>query len=133
MKLIILINITVTLSGCTSLRMQDDYLINEVVIRNNASYNIHDVAIKVKDTQGVFGCSYIPAKSECSNKFPASKYLGNPIIVTWTHKNDVSTTDRFVVAVPEGMDRKIPLRGVVIVEGKNQIRTYLDQNGGDGK
>lgn len=53
------------------------YFYNEIVIRNNSSTNVSNVAIKVESSGMVYNCSFIPLRADCSNKFPKRKYLGH--------------------------------------------------------
>jgi len=115
------------LSACSSV-LKPVYYYNEIVVRNSTFYPVKDVKIHASRTGQVFKCSNIAPRASCSNSFPKRKYQGNPIKITWVYHDHKNQTKEFVLAIPESMDKAIPLRGVLEIKSDGTIATYLEQN-----
>lgn len=115
-------------SACVSTNNADYY--NEIQLRNNTTSTVTDVVISVRNTGGVFSCSYIPPRGVCSSTFQKRKFLGNPVTVKWTINGIARSTDQFFVTVPQSANKATPLRGVLEMVGNGKIRPYLEQDAG---
>ena len=119
-------------SACVSTN-NADYYYNEIQLRNNTASTVTDVVISVKNTGGVFSCSYIPPSSVCSSTFQKRKFLGYPVTVKWTINGITKSTDHFFVTVPHAANRAVPLRGVLEMIDNGKIRPYLEQDAGQAQ
>jgi len=115
------------LSACGTV-VKPVYYYNEIVVRNSTFYPVKDVEIRANRTNKVFKCSNIAPRASCSDTFPKRKYQGNPIKITWVYHDRKKETKEFVLAIPESMDRTIPLRGVLEIKSDGTIATYYEQN-----
>jgi hypothetical protein len=122
---IIFLSLLFVLEACAPV-VNSDYYYNEIVIRNNASGPVVDVTIKAEKTHLTFSCSFIPARSMCSNKFRDRKYYGSPIQITWRFRESMRT-GRFKLKIPEDLDVDIPLRGILEVNNGGNINPYFEQ------
>lgn len=114
------------LSSCANI-ITPEYYYNEIIIHNKTKLAVSNATIRVEKTHAVFQCSYIPSGSQCSNKFPKRKFLGNPIQVSWTFNNRTKISDSFVLQIPAGFDPAIPMQGILNVTSPEEIEASLRQ------
>lgn len=103
------------------------YYYDEIVVRNLLSNKLENVEIRVANSHGIFICSYIPAKAECSNKFRKRKYTGNPVSVRWIFQQQNRAAEEFVLQVPTHFDTQTNMRGILEINEYGQVRAYLHQ------
>lgn len=118
---------TLVIGGCATSRAPD-YYYNEISIRNNTNSKVEDVTIKVSNTHLLFRCSFIPPKSECANKFPKRRYMGNPIQVTWVYREQNHSSRLGELELPHGLQQERPFRGVLVVDDNGMIYPRIEQD-----
>ncbi len=73
------------LSACQQTRPKT--MVDEVIILNQSSTLLTDVALKVPATHALISCNIIPHMGHCSVKFPVRANKGNPVLMQWKSDN----------------------------------------------
>jgi len=101
---------------------------NEVVIVNQSRAPIWDVTISSTTSGRVFSCGNIAPRGICSDSFPPQPYTGKPIKIDWVVGSGKRRSKIVELSLPENAVLEIPLRGILLINGRGEIRTILQQD-----
>jgi len=101
---------------------------NEVAIVNQSRAPIRDVTISATSSGRVFSCGNIAPRGICSDSFPSQPYQGKPIKVEWAIGNGARRSKIVELSLPENAVPEIPLRGILLINGRGEIRAILQQD-----
>lgn len=116
---------TTFLTGCATSLFQPKPQINTVVLANNSNTTAHEVTILVEAFGGKFYCGTILAGTQCSTRFPAREYEGNPVTVSWVQNGITHETAPFVVPVGESTSEK-PMTALLTLMADSSVDARLE-------
>ena len=116
---------TMFLTGCATSLLQPKPQINTVVLANNSNTTAHEVTILVEAFGGKFYCGTILAGTQCSTRFPAREYEGNPVTVSWIQNGITHETAPFVVPLGETTSEK-PMTALLTLMTDSSVDARLE-------
>lgn len=114
------------LAGCTSLE-SPGYTYNEIVIVNQMSMPLRDVAVSATESGRSFSCGNIAPRGICSSKFPPRPYRASPVQIDWTIGNGMRQSKIIEPTLPASFVVEIPLRGILVIDAQGQVTAHVQQ------
>jgi len=105
----------------------DRYLIDEITIRNMTYSDIENVVLRSEKNNGIFACSRVISKTECSTTFRKRTYTGNWISVTWVVDGKSVSTDKIRIAVAKHVKPGAVLKGVIDIQDNQRYSAWFRQ------
>lgn len=123
--LILLCLIVTVMTGCASLTSERPELINELVIRNNTTQALHDVALRILQKNIVVSTNLILSLRDYALGFPEREYDQGAIILSWTH-NNINYSRQIEMVTAKGIDTTIPARVVITISDGGQLDSRIE-------
>jgi len=117
------------LSSCAAPGTGFNY--NEIVVLNQSRVAVGDVVISATASGRVFSCGNIAPRGICSNKFQPQPYQGKPIQIEWVVGSGQRRSITVELELPTSFDPKLPMRGILVIDGQGGIDAYLQQEAPD--
>ena len=111
--------LSITSMSCSSIgtiRSENSYLINEILIRNETYGAIQDAQLKVEKFHGIFGCSYILPNTECSTTFPQRPYEGNLITINWKQNGQAIHSSPMRISIDDKQQKGVVMKSIIIIK-----------------
>ena len=99
----------------------------QVRFENASYYPITNIRLRVEKSKEVVSCSELGVAKDCLTGFPALKYEGESIIVSWEQNGQPWTTGEVFVEMPKTLDKDGPLTCAVIIGNQGSYNAHLDQ------
>ena len=101
--------------------------IDRMVIENQTQMWVSAVRLLVPITGNFVSCGNISPGSMCSTTFPETDYTGNPVEITWSQGGQIHSTGRFVVQLPDDLDKDRSAVVRVVIAGPGSAGAVIVQ------
>ncbi len=126
-RLFVVIGLAWLLCSCAA-SQGPAFTYNEVAIVNQSRVQVRDVTISAPGSGRVFSCGNIAPRGICSDSFSPQPYQGKPIEIAWAVGNGMRRSKIVELSLPEDAVPEIPLRGILVISARGEIRAFLQQD-----
>lgn len=114
-------------AGTGNTNFNNDYIIDDIILRNATNGAIEDVQIKVEKVNKIFSCNYILPKTECSTSFPQRPYEGNKVTISWKQSGRTIQTRPLKLTLGDELKKGVPMKGIVVIRDSMKYSAYFEQ------
>lgn len=100
-------------------------VISGLEIRNELSYPVTDVMIRVPATGAFAGCGNILPRTQCNNRFEEIDYRANEVVISWQERGQAHQTGPFRIELPDDTATQRTFRVQVILFAPGQAGARL--------
>lgn len=102
--------------------------IRGLIIENQTKMWVSTARLLVPATGGFVSCGTINPQSFCATTFPERSYSGNTVEISWTQGQQMYSSGKFELELPDGIDIDRPARVRVIISAPGSAGAIIVQD-----